>query len=129
MKVPVTRTMFTNLTCKLSKCVCVSDRMLSLSLGRFCLNVHLSINSTHCMGIYIPSTDVWSEGSDRWSEGSSIEYKAFEGSARTSKDELSRSIIRSISKHIFRGDRRIHIILRSLILRLRTSFNILQTVD
>ncbi|MFS8012309.1 hypothetical protein Hanom_Chr14g01319311 [Helianthus anomalus] len=35
-KVSVTSTMFTNLTCKLSRCVCVNlDRMLSTSISRF----------------------------------------------------------------------------------------------
>ena len=58
--------------------------------------VHLSkLNTLH--GYLYPAHDVWSEGSDRWSEGSSIDDKAFEGSAGTSKDHLSRSIVRSLS--------------------------------
>ncbi|KAJ0802793.1 hypothetical protein HanPI659440_Chr03g0132921 [Helianthus annuus] len=121
MKVPVTSTMFTNLTCKLSLCVCVFRTECSQLYLSVC--VHLSVlNTLH--GYIYPASDVWSEGSDRWSEGSSIEYMAFEGSAGTSKGDLSRSIIRNISKHIFRVDRRIYIILRSLILRDRQTTNI-----
>ncbi|MFS7904802.1 hypothetical protein Hanom_Chr01g00040311 [Helianthus anomalus] len=100
MKVSVTSTVFTNLTCKLSKCVCgVSDRMPSRTLS-FCL-FYLSLCSLPkhytCMGIYIPSIRCLVEGSDRWSEGSSIDHDSIEGSVLTSKDHLSRSIIRSLS--------------------------------
>ncbi|KAJ0877444.1 putative protein kinase RLK-Pelle-CrRLK1L-1 family [Helianthus annuus] len=54
MKVSVTSTMFTNITCKLSNGVCefwteCSQETLYLSVS-FCLCIY--INSTHCMGIY-----------------------------------------------------------------------------
>ncbi|KAJ0813439.1 hypothetical protein HanPSC8_Chr17g0773431 [Helianthus annuus] len=62
----------------------------------FCLCASLS-KTQHCMGIYIPSLACLIEGSDRWSEGSSIEDQVFERSSRTSKDYLSRSMIRTIS--------------------------------
>ncbi|KAL9992188.1 hypothetical protein Hdeb2414_s1209g00991911 [Helianthus debilis subsp. tardiflorus] len=70
------------------------SRTLSISRVCFCLNFFL----THTLHGYLyPAHDVWSEGSDRWSEGSSIDDKTFERSAWTSKDYLSRSIIRNIS--------------------------------
>ncbi|KAJ0449314.1 hypothetical protein HanRHA438_Chr17g0837841 [Helianthus annuus] len=104
MKVSVTSTMFTNLTCKLSKCVCVvPDRKLStyLSISRVCT---IRTELTHTLHGYLyPAHDVWSEGSDRWSEGSSIDDNVIEGSAWTSKDHLSRSINRSLSFDAIEG--------------------------
>ncbi|KAJ0837473.1 hypothetical protein HanRHA438_Chr16g0778551 [Helianthus annuus] len=95
MKDPVTSTMFTNLTCKLSLCVCVFRTECSQLSSLLSVCIYLKHNTLH--GYLYPAHDVWSEGSDRWSEGSSFGYSAFEGSARTSKDHLSRSIIRNIS--------------------------------
>ena len=77
-------------------CVCVSDRKLS-TISRVFLSLSVSMKHNTLHGYLYPAHDVWSEGSDRWSEGSSIDDKAFEGSAGTSKDHLSRSIIRNIS--------------------------------
>ncbi|KAJ0836745.1 hypothetical protein HanRHA438_Chr16g0770471 [Helianthus annuus] len=52
MKVSVTSTMFTNLTCKLSKCVCVVRTECSQLYLSVCLSMCICLNSTHCMGIY-----------------------------------------------------------------------------
>ncbi|KAM0040474.1 hypothetical protein Hdeb2414_s0012g00394321 [Helianthus debilis subsp. tardiflorus] len=63
MKISVTSTMFTNLTCKLSKCVCeFPDRMLSAYLSDvcvFCLSVYLI---QHSAWVYIyPAHDASSK--------------------------------------------------------------------
>ncbi|KAJ0581575.1 hypothetical protein HanHA300_Chr04g0142601 [Helianthus annuus] len=79
MKVSVTSTMFTNLTCKLSKCVCEFRTECSQSyLSEVCVLSVCLVNSTQCMGIYTHTQQVMSEGSDRWSEGSSIDDNMFE---------------------------------------------------
>ncbi|KAJ0733154.1 hypothetical protein HanPI659440_Chr11g0405211 [Helianthus annuus] len=63
MKVSVTSTMFTNLTCKLSKCVCEFRTECSQSsLFRMCVNLSKCLlNSTHCMGIYTQTQQVCSK--------------------------------------------------------------------
>ncbi|MFS7950731.1 hypothetical protein Hanom_Chr07g00586651 [Helianthus anomalus] len=102
-KVPVTSTMFTNLTCKLSKCVCGYFGQNALKNSLY-LSVCASLSFTlHCMGIYIPSNRCLVEGSDRWSEGSSIDHNSIEGSVWTSKDHPSRSIIRILSFDAIEG--------------------------
>ncbi|KAM0059595.1 hypothetical protein Hdeb2414_s0005g00183121 [Helianthus debilis subsp. tardiflorus] len=66
MKVPVTSTMFTNLYCKLSKCVCVfSDRMLSTHYLSMCAFIY----PTYTAWVYIyPAQVTLSVGSNRWSK-------------------------------------------------------------
>ncbi|KAJ0745409.1 hypothetical protein HanPI659440_Chr10g0398341 [Helianthus annuus] len=59
MKVPVTSTMFTNLTCKLSLCVCVFRT--ECSQLSFCLSVCICL-SHYTAWVYIyPAHDVWSK--------------------------------------------------------------------
>ncbi|KAM0058476.1 hypothetical protein Hdeb2414_s0005g00170651 [Helianthus debilis subsp. tardiflorus] len=69
MNVPVTSTMFTNVFCKLSKCVCVIRTECSQPSIFLCVLLSHIYILTHTAWVYIyPAQVALSEGFDRWSK-------------------------------------------------------------
>ena len=116
MKVSVTSTMFTNLTCKLSKCVCEfgQNALNFLSISRMCK--WQNSLTQHTAWVYIPIHSRSARRIRLMVRRIIFRIQCFR---KIRKDLEGSSFEDHQSKHIFRGDRRIYIILRSLILRAR----------